>query len=83
MPLIALAGLCLAVTLPTLSSIQVHAARPVAYTTVTVRAGDSLWTLAEDRTASGGDVQATLDAIVVANHLSSTALHPGQRLLLP
>jgi hypothetical protein len=83
MPLIALAGLSLAVTLPALSSIQVHAAQPVAYSTVTVRAGDSLWALAADRTAPGGDVQATLDAIIAANHLSTTALRPGQHLVVP
>lgn len=83
MPLIALAGLSLAVTLPALSSIQVHAAQPVRYASVTVRSGDSLWALAEDRTAAGGDVQATVDAILAANHLATSALQPGQVLRIP
>jgi LysM repeat protein len=83
MPLIALAGLSLAVTLPTLSATQLHAARPVTYTTVTVRSGDTLWNLADSRTRAGDDVQATVDAIVTANHLRDTGLQPGQQLHIP
>ena len=83
MPAVALAGLSLAVTLPALSSVQIHAAQPVSYTTVTVRSGDSLWRLAAQRTAPDGDVQATVDAIVAANHLKGAALTPGQRLVVP
>jgi LysM repeat protein len=83
MPLIALAGLSLAVTLPALSATQLHAAKPVTYATVTVKSGDSLWDLAGARTAPDGDVQATVDAIVTANHLSGAALQPGQHLSIP
>lgn len=83
MPLIALAGLALVVTVPALSSVQIHAAQPVAYSTVTVRSGDSLWRLAEGRTPAGGDVQATLDTIIAANHLAGASLRPGQHLRLP
>src|SRR6202011_4322438 len=68
MPLVALGGLSLAVTLPALSS-TVHAAPPVAYTTVTVHSGETLWSLAEAKTGPNGDVQATVDAIIGANHL--------------
>ncbi|GAC1579742.1 MAG: hypothetical protein NVS3B7_13930 [Candidatus Elarobacter sp.] len=82
MPLVALGGLSLAVTLPALSS-TVHAAPPVAYTTVTVHAGDTLWTLAERKTSPTGDVQATVDQIVGANHLRSAALTVGQHLRIP
>ena len=82
MPLVALAGLSLAVTLPALSS-TVHAAPPVAYATVTVRSGDSLWSLAERKTAPGGDVQTTVDQILGANHLASSTLHVGQTLRIP
>lgn len=83
MPLIALAGLSLAVTLPALSATQLHAAKPVAYTSVTVRSGDNLWKLAESRTAPGGDVQAVVDQIVAVNHLDNAALTPGQHLHIP
>jgi LysM repeat protein len=82
MPLVALGGLCLAVTLPALSS-TVHAASPVAYTTVTVQPGQTLWTLAERTTPSNGDVQATVDEIIGANHLPTSNLHVGQKLQVP
>jgi LysM repeat protein len=83
MPLIAIAGLSLVVTLPALSATQLHAAKPVSYTTVTVKTGDSLWNIADARTANGGDVQATIDAIIAVNHLSGAAIIPGQRLQIP
>jgi LysM repeat protein len=82
MPAVALAALGLAVTLPALAG-TVHAAPPISYTTVTVRPGDTIWSLAERRTAEGGDVQATVDQIVGANHLAGTALHVGQHLRIP
>ena len=82
MPAVALAALGLAVTLPALAG-TVHAAPPLAYATVTVRPGDSLWSLAERRTAAGGDVQATVDQIVGANHLASSDLQVGQHLRIP
>ncbi len=82
MPLVALAGLSLAVTLPALSS-TVHAAPPLAYASVTVRPGDTLWTLAERATPGSADVQATVDAIIGANHLSDAGLRVGQKLRIP
>jgi LysM repeat protein len=82
MPLVALGGLCLAVTLPALSS-TVHAAPPVAYETVTVQPGQTIWTLAERATPQNGDVQSTVDQIMGANHLATATLHIGQKLKLP
>jgi LysM repeat protein len=83
MPLIAIGGLSLVVTLPALSATQLHAAKPVTYKTVTVRSGDSLWALASARTAADGDVQAAVDQIVAVNHLSGAPLQPGQHLRIP
>ena len=83
MPLIAIGGLSLAVTLPALSATQLHAAKPVTYTTVTVRSGDNIWQIASDRTAKDGDVQALVDEIVAVNHLSGAPLQPGQHLRIP
>jgi LysM repeat protein len=83
MPLIAIAGLSLVVTLPALSATQLHAAKPVTYTTVTVKSGDSLWAIASKRTAADGDVQAMVDTIVAVNHLDGAALNPGQQLQIP
>ncbi len=82
MPAVALAALSLAVMLPAISS-TVHAAPPVSYATVTVRAGDSLWSLAERTTPAGGDVQATVDQIVGANHLPTASLAVGQKVRVP
>ena len=82
MPLVALGGLSLAVTLPALSS-TVHAAPPVAYTTVRVQPGQTIWTLAESKTSPNGDVQATVDQIMGANHLTTVQLRPGQTLRIP
>jgi LysM repeat protein len=83
MPLIAIAGLSLVVTVPALSATQLHAAKPVTYTTITVKSGDSLWNLADDRTSRGGDIQATVDAIIAVNHLNGAAIVPGQHLNIP
>lgn len=83
MPLIALAGLSLAVTLPALSATQLHAAPPANYATVTVHTGDNLWSLAERNVATGGDVQAVVDQIVAVNHLQGGSLQPGQRIRIP
>jgi LysM repeat protein len=82
MPLVALAALSLAVTLPAVSS-TLHAASPVTYTTVTVRPGETLWSLAERSTPASADVQATVDAIIGANHLADAGLHVGQKLRVP
>lgn len=82
MPLVALGGLSLAVTLPALSS-TVHAAPPVAYATVTVHPGQTLWALAEARTPAAGDVQSTVDQIMATNHLTTADLHAGQKLRVP
>jgi len=82
MPLVALGALSLAVTLPALSS-TVHAAPPVAYTTITVHSGQSLWSVAATRTPATGDVQATVDQIIATNHLTSANLQIGQKLRVP
>ena len=82
MPLVALGGLSLAVTLPALSS-TVHAAPPVSYGTVTVHRGQTLWSVAEARTPAAGDVQSTVDQIIATNHLAGAGLQAGQKLRVP
>lgn len=49
---------------------------------VVITQGDSLWLLA-DRFASGQDPEAWILELVNLNQLSSSALIPGQTLLLP
>ena len=48
-----------------------------------VASGDTLWDLAVGITAPGEDVRATIDRIEELNGLTSSALRPGQVLLLP
>lgn len=49
---------------------------------VTVRAGDTLWVIAAEH-APDGDVQGYIAEIEAANHLSGTAITPGEVLDLP
>lgn len=49
---------------------------------VTVHAGESLWSLAEDL-APTADPRDVVDAIVSLNQLGSAVLEPGQRLAVP
>jgi len=83
MPVIALAALSLLVALPTLSGTRLYAASASHYATVTVRAGDTLWTIAAAHTGPDGDVQETIDQITQASHLRSVTLQAGQQLRVP
>ena len=83
MPIITLAALSLMVTVPALSSMQLHAAAPQHYATVVVHPGDTLWSIASAHKASTNDVQDTIDRITEVNHLSSASIAPGQRLRVP
>jgi nucleoid-associated protein YgaU len=83
MPAVALLGLSALVSVPLLSSAHLYAAAPERQTTVIVRSGDTLWTLAERYTAAGGNIQDTIDQIAGMNHLSGATIVPGQRLEIP
>jgi len=83
MPIIALAALSLLVALPTLSGTRLYAASASHYATVTVRAGDTLWSVAAAHTSNDGDVQETIDRITEASHLKSVTLQAGQQLRVP
>lgn len=58
-------------------STQAHGPREV----ITVRANDSLWSIA--RTHYAGDVREAIWRIERANHLPGTDVRAGQRLVLP
>jgi LysM repeat protein len=83
MPAIALATLGLMVALPTLSSVRLYAAGAPHYVTVTVRPGDTLWTIAASHARPSANVQETVDRITDANRLRGGALQPGQHLRIP
>lgn len=54
----------------------------VEFQYVTVRAGESLWSLAEDL-APASDPRDVVDDILSLNQLPSAGLEPGQRLAIP
>jgi nucleoid-associated protein YgaU len=58
-------------------STQAHGAKEV----VTVRASDTLWSIAERH--YGGDVRGAIWRIERANHLPGADVRVGQRLVLP
>jgi len=82
MPAIALTALALIVALPALSSVRLYAATTQRYATVTVRPGDTLWSIAASH-ARGADVQEAVDRISDVNHLDGGAIQPGERLRIP
>jgi predicted Zn-dependent protease len=83
MPAVALAALGAVVAIPALSSSRLYAAGPERFTTVTIRAGDTLWSLADRRTPGGGDVEQTIDTIVAINHLDGASIVPGEHIKIP
>jgi LysM repeat protein len=66
-----------------LSSTRVSADEPVLTTDYTVITGDTLWEIAEAITEPGDSVRRTISMVRRLNELESSALWPGQKLLLP
>jgi predicted Zn-dependent protease len=83
MPAVALVGLSALVSVPVLSSSHLYAAAPERYTSVVVRSGDTLWSLAAPHTSPGASVQDTIDRIASVNHLEGATIVPGERLVIP
>ena len=59
-----------------------HSAPQGMFAEVTVRAGQSLWAIAED-VAPNSDPRDVVDAIVRLNALDSAMVSPGQQLAIP
>lgn len=83
MPAIALAGLGLMVALPTLSNVRLYAATTQRYVTVTVRPGDTLWSIAAAHSRASADMQEVVDRISDANRLQGGTIQPGEHLRIP
>ena len=83
MPAIALAALGLMIALPSLSSVRLYAATTPRYVTVTVRPGDTIWSIAASHARPTVDVQELVDRITEANRLQGGTLQPGQHLRIP
>jgi LysM domain len=59
-----------------------HGSAPAGYDTVTVGAGDTLWSIAAQR-YPGDDTRSRVDQILRANGLSSPVVYPGEELRVP
>jgi Tfp pilus assembly protein FimV len=57
-------------------------APPASFATLTVAAGDSLWSIAEE-VAPGADPRDVVDAIVRLNALEGVTVSAGQQLSIP
>jgi LysM repeat protein len=63
--------------------VRLYAATAPTYVTVTVRPGDTLWSIAASHDRSNLDLQELVDRISDANRLQGGALQPGQHLRIP
>lgn len=61
----------------------VSAAEPPTFVTHTVRTGDTLWDLASVHAPQGSDLRDFVLDLKWVNDLESSALRPGQVLLIP
>ncbi len=59
-----------------------HGSSAGGYTTVTVRAGDTVWSIASERYPSA-DPREKVQEILDANGLRSPAIHAGEQLKVP
>ena len=59
-----------------------HGQQPSGYQQVTVRAGDTVWSIAEAR-YPGSDPRPKVDEILRANRLTTPAVYPGEQLRVP
>jgi hypothetical protein len=83
MPAVAMAALSALIAIPALSQSRLYAAAPEHFSAVTVRAGESLWSIADRYTPAGGNVQETVDQIMAVNHLRDATIEPGEHLTIP
>ncbi len=78
-------GLLLVAVMVFLSVVGAHAASgrsSSAYDTVSVRSGDTVWSIAEAR-YPGADTRDKVGEILAANGLHDALLRPGQHLRVP
>jgi predicted Zn-dependent protease len=83
-PVIQVLSLVLLFSLPTLWGAKVFTSTPERYDRVTVKAGDTVWSLVARRSASADDLGEAVFQVSQLNHLQPDAkLQPGRVLLLP
>ncbi len=60
----------------------VHGQQPAGYALVTVRSGDSLWSIAAERYPQS-DPRQEVGEIMRLNHLADAVVYPGEELKVP
>ena len=74
----------LVLSVPTVSAlVGGHAEAGTRPRTTTVRAGDTLWDIAQRYSAPGEDVRALVYEIAQRNDVSAGSIQPGQSLQIP
>ncbi|HEX6548131.1 MAG TPA: LysM peptidoglycan-binding domain-containing protein [Candidatus Dormibacteraeota bacterium] len=59
-----------------------HGSQPAAYDTITVKPGDTVWSIATQRYPDA-DPRERVEVILEANHLARPVVYPGQQLRVP
>ncbi len=62
---------------------QAGAHAQVEYLTLTVRPGDSIWTLSTPYKPAGEDIRRFVDSIISINGLDGGLIRPGQQIKVP
>jgi len=75
--------LILALIFIALFSFFAHSEEPTTIATVTVRSGDTLWSLAREHGDPNSDPRNTVYVIRQINDLDSPQIYPGQKLQVP
>ncbi len=75
--------LVLALIFIALFTIFAHIEEPVRFATVTVRSGDTLWSLAREHGNPETDPRNTVYEMRQINNLESPQIYPGQKLQIP
>ncbi len=83
MPAVALAALGALLAIPVLSQLKLYAAAPNKTTSIIVRPGENLWSIADRLTSPDASTQDTVDRIIESNHLHGATIVPGERLIVP
>ncbi|HEY5094413.1 MAG TPA: LysM peptidoglycan-binding domain-containing protein [Candidatus Eremiobacteraceae bacterium] len=83
-PVIQLLSLVIVFALPVVWGAHVYTSTPSRYDRVTVRQGDTVWSIVAKRAGPGSDVAEAAYTVAQVNHLTAKSrLQPGQVLLIP